>query len=125
MIRQSQRPLPDNTQHSQKTEIHPPSGIRTRTPSKRAAIHPRLLGYGYIGARTNTTQQTNICLGIHCRNVGLYLNRQPFCTLQRHSNPIRTAASIWPNCRLQTNSLCWRQTVGEITFQSYRFQCSC
>jgi len=31
------------------------------------------LGYGYIGARTDTTRQTNICLGIHCRNVWLHL----------------------------------------------------
>ena len=70
------------------------------------------LGYCYIGARTDTTQQTNICLGIHCRNVWLHLNRQPFCPLQRHSNPMRTAASLWPDCRLETNSLCWCQTVG-------------
>ena len=25
---------------------------------------------------------------------------------------MRTAASICPDCRLETNSLCWRQTVG-------------
>jgi len=31
-----------------------------------------------------------------------------------------TAAGVWPESRLETNSLCWRQ----ITFQSYRFQCS-
>jgi hypothetical protein len=83
------------------------------------------LGYGYIGARTDITQQTNICLGIHCRNVWLHLNRQPFCPLQRHSNPMRTAASIWPDCRLETNSLCWRQTVGgrsPPTAHSNRFQ---
>ena len=70
------------------------------------------LGYGHVGARTDTTQQTNICLGIHCRNVWLHLNRQLFCPLQRHSNSMRTAAGIWPDCRLETNSLCWRQTVG-------------
>ena len=71
-----------------------------------------VLGYGYIGARPDTTQQTNICLGIHCRNMWLHLNRRPFCPLQRHSNPMRTAASIWPDCRLETISLCLRQTVG-------------
>jgi hypothetical protein len=32
-----QRPLPDNTQHSQQTDIHAPGGIRTHIPSKRAA----------------------------------------------------------------------------------------
>ena len=32
-----QRPLPDNTQHSQQTNIHAPGGIRTRNLSRRAA----------------------------------------------------------------------------------------
>ena len=74
------------------------------------------LGYSYIGARTNTTQRTNICLGIHHRHVWLHLIRHvcPYltATFQTHSNPIRTAAGVWPDCRLDTNSLCWRQTVG-------------
>jgi len=38
----SQRPLPDNTQQSQETDIHAPGGIRTRNPSKRAAAGPCL-----------------------------------------------------------------------------------
>jgi hypothetical protein len=38
----SQRPLPDNTQHSHKTDIHEPGGIRTRIPSKREVADPRL-----------------------------------------------------------------------------------
>jgi hypothetical protein len=71
-----------------------------------------LLGYGYMGAKTDTTQETNMCLGKHCRNMCLHLNRRLFCPLQRHWNSMRTAASIWPDCRLETNSLCWRQTVG-------------
>jgi len=29
VISSSQRPLPDNTQHSQQTNIHAPGGIRT------------------------------------------------------------------------------------------------
>ena len=33
----TQRPLPDNTHHSQETNIHAPGGIRTRILSKRAA----------------------------------------------------------------------------------------
>jgi len=31
------RPLPKNTPHLQETDIHAPGGIRTRSPSKRAA----------------------------------------------------------------------------------------
>ena len=36
------RPLPDNTQHSQETDIHDPGEIRTHNPSKRVAADPRL-----------------------------------------------------------------------------------
>jgi hypothetical protein len=38
----SHRPLPDNTQHSQETDIHAPGGILTRNSSKQAAADPRL-----------------------------------------------------------------------------------
>ena len=37
VISPSQRPLPDNTQHSQQTNIHVPGGIRTYNLSRRAA----------------------------------------------------------------------------------------
>ena len=39
-ISQTQRPLPDNTQHTQETDINAPSGIRIDNPSKRAAANP-------------------------------------------------------------------------------------
>ena len=34
--------LPDNTQHSQQTNVHAPGGIRTRNPSRRTAADPLL-----------------------------------------------------------------------------------
>jgi len=37
VISSSQRPLPDNTQHSQQRDIHAPGGIRTNSLSRRAA----------------------------------------------------------------------------------------
>ena len=37
VINPSQKPLPDNTQHSQQTNIHAPGGIRTHDLSRRAA----------------------------------------------------------------------------------------
>ena len=37
----------DKTQHSHKTDIHVPRGIRTRIPSKQAAAHPRLRPRGH------------------------------------------------------------------------------
>ena len=39
---ESQKPLPDNTQHSQETDVHASGWIRTRSPIKRAAADPRL-----------------------------------------------------------------------------------
>jgi len=42
VISPSQRPLPDNTQHSQQTNIHAPSGIRIHDLSRRAAVDVRL-----------------------------------------------------------------------------------
>jgi len=42
VISPTQRPLPDNTQHSQETDIHVSGGIRTRNPSKLAAADQRL-----------------------------------------------------------------------------------
>jgi len=37
MISPTQRPLPENTQHSQETDFHAPGGIRTHNPRRRAA----------------------------------------------------------------------------------------
>jgi hypothetical protein len=42
VISLTQRPLPDNTQHSQETDIHASSGIRTYITSTRTATDPRL-----------------------------------------------------------------------------------
>src|SRR5215475_8970602 len=47
VISSSQRPLPDNTQHSQQTNIHVPGGIRTHDPSRRAAADLRLTPRGH------------------------------------------------------------------------------
>ena len=47
VISRTLRPVPDNTQHSQQTDIHAPDGCRTRNPSKRAAANPRLIPRGH------------------------------------------------------------------------------
>jgi len=47
MISPSQRPLPDNTQHSQQTNIHASGGIRTNNLSRRAAKNLRLKPRGH------------------------------------------------------------------------------
>ena len=47
VISSSHRPLPNNTQQSQQTDIHVPGGIRTHNLSRRVAadIHLRPLGH--------------------------------------------------------------------------------
>ena len=47
MISPLQRILLDNTLHSQQTNIHAPSGIRTHDRSRRAAVDLRLRPRGY------------------------------------------------------------------------------
>ena len=47
VISSSQRPLPDNTQHSQQTDIHACGGIRTHNLSRRAAADLRLRPLGH------------------------------------------------------------------------------
>ena len=39
VINSSQRPVPDNTRHSQQTNIHAPGGIRTHDLSRPQAAH--------------------------------------------------------------------------------------
>ena len=53
MICTSQRPLPDNTQHSQQTNIHAPRGIRIHNTSKRATADPLLRPRGHWDQRLN------------------------------------------------------------------------
>ena len=53
MISSSQRPLPDNTQHSQQTNIHAPGGIRTHDLSRRAAADLRLRPRGHWDLQGN------------------------------------------------------------------------
>jgi len=51
VISPKQRPLPDNTQHSQERDIHAPGGIRNRNPSKQASANPRLRPGGHWDRR--------------------------------------------------------------------------
>ena len=53
MIIASQRPLLDNTQHSQQTDIHAPGGIRTHSLSGRATVDLRLRQRGHWDRQCN------------------------------------------------------------------------
>jgi len=47
VISPTQRPLSDNKQHLQETDIHAPCGIRTRKPSKPETADPHLRPRGH------------------------------------------------------------------------------
>ena len=47
VISSSQRPLADNTQHSQQTDLHAPGGIRSHNLGRRAAVDLRLRPRGH------------------------------------------------------------------------------
>jgi hypothetical protein len=53
------RPVPDITQHSQETDIHVPSGIRTHNPSKRAVADLRLRLHGHRDRQTQLLMKKN------------------------------------------------------------------
>jgi hypothetical protein len=52
-----------NTQHSQRTNIHAPRGIRTRNPSRRSAVNPRLRPLGHWDRHFNSHYKYNIAFG--------------------------------------------------------------
>jgi len=49
----SQRPVSDNTQHPQETDIHTPGGIRTCNPGKRPAADLPLRPFGHRDKQLN------------------------------------------------------------------------
>ena len=66
VISASQRPLPDNTQHSQQTDIHAPGGIRTHNLSWQAALDIRLRPRGHCDRLyfTYTFEKTRTFLNV-------------------------------------------------------------
>jgi len=57
VIISSQRPPPDNTQHSQQTDIYAFGGIWTHNLSRRAAAEPRLRLRGHYDRHLQLEQQ--------------------------------------------------------------------
>jgi len=58
-VSSSQRPLPDNTQHSQETDTYVPAGIRTHNPNRQAAADSRLTPRGHWDPSSTTIATTN------------------------------------------------------------------
>ena len=59
MISSSQRLLPDNTQHSQQTDIHAHGGIRTRNLTRRAVVDLRLYTARPLGPASYSGNDSN------------------------------------------------------------------
>ena len=64
MISSSQRPLPDNTQHSQYANFHASGGIRTHDLSRRAAADLCLRLRGHWDWQNTPTYNTQIAIQI-------------------------------------------------------------
>jgi hypothetical protein len=81
----SQRPLPDNKQHSQETDIHALGGIQTHNPSKRVAVDPRLRPRGqwdqhYVLYKLKLSHCRKICNPLNIKNIS-YIGRRHVCDL--------------------------------------------
>jgi hypothetical protein len=61
LITSSQRPLPDNTQHTQQTNIRAPGGIRTHDRSRRAAVDLCLRLRGHWDRNVLTSRNIKMC----------------------------------------------------------------
>ena len=74
-IGSSQRPLSDNTQHSQQKNIHTPGGIRTHDLSRRAAadlrLRPRVCWDLMCGLPQVFHLQPESCASLSCSNCRL------------------------------------------------------
>jgi hypothetical protein len=69
-----QRPLRDNTQHSQETNIYAPRGIQTRNPGKRADADPSRRTRGPLGSAPRMFDQ-NLWHDVVITHVTLNLQR--------------------------------------------------
>jgi hypothetical protein len=77
VIDSSQRPVTDNTQHSQQTDIHAPGVIRTDNFSRRAAVDLRLRPRCnwdrpfevHTGGRSNTARRMIQPISEHCKRL--------------------------------------------------------
>jgi len=114
VISPSQRPLPDNKQHSQQANIHAPGGIRTHDLSRRAAADPPPRPRGHwdrhsavlVGVNSNNMETLQIMmtklksyLPARDANTGNRINRIQSLLTRRNKNPklhriIQAAGSI-------------------------------
>jgi hypothetical protein len=90
MISLTQRPLPDNAQYSQETNIHPPSGIRARIPSKTAAVAQRLRPHGHYVLYTSDYLINNL------PSTSLFSEQSLFDSPNKNFYTFLLFSHIWP-----------------------------
>jgi hypothetical protein len=110
VISPTQRPLPDNTQHPQETDIHSPGGIRTRNLSKRAAADLRLRPSGHwdiLQASIDAAKQVMAaCTSIYIQYSHSSLRRYVACVFVKLSwNKWRNTNSMATVCSLSICAL--------------------
>jgi hypothetical protein len=78
VISSSQRPLRDNTQHSQDRDIHAPAGIRTHNLSSRAAADLRIRPGGQWDHQSNIidVNKSTLCTLIVYHNYPIFFMAQ-------------------------------------------------
>ena len=84
MIGSSQRPLPDNTRHSQQTNIQAPGGIRTQDLSRRAACGHSPAEIVYAD-QVRTVQSMAVTVGV------VESHRQAWNSRHSHAQSIPTS----------------------------------
>ena len=85
MINQT-RPLPDNPQHSQETDIHATGGIQTHNPSKRAAADSYLRPRGNWDRHPIFSTYMKPGLSRHNEGMPCLLLRTSYCKEYWSSN---------------------------------------
>ena len=81
---QSQRPLPDNTQHSQETDIHAPAGFEPAIPASE---------------RPQTEALASAANGI-CRNLITVHYISIYCEKYSNKNKLRSAGKVFKSSEL-------------------------
>jgi hypothetical protein len=114
VISPTQRPLPDNTQHSQEIGTLPKGGIRTRNPRNWAATDPLLRRRGYWVHN----EVTAMCCGICIADTNVpEIKRRNCCTcLQNYTASVMRNSNFSIHCLYNPKS----QFVAQIRVQTLK-----
>ena len=101
-----QRPLPDNTQHSQQTDIHTPpppptpAGIRTHNLSRRAATNLRLRPRSHRDRPTRLWKFKPLQLKQRYRKLAVYAEWMACCSRSFKRRQLKSAGALM-RCQIE------------------------